>query len=126
MANNIISALSEAAITDSGWGFEVKYNRAEHHGDATEGRFRLLHAYKYVNRERKRERPGGAHALTPGPSCYARRTPVPGGRERKRGRGCSEESRPRPCVDPSFSVCRLVHAFASARLEEYPCPLSPR
>jgi hypothetical protein len=32
MANNIITALSEAAITDAAWGFEFKYNKAEHIG----------------------------------------------------------------------------------------------
>jgi hypothetical protein len=32
MANNIITALSEAAITDAAWGFEFKYHKAEHIG----------------------------------------------------------------------------------------------
>jgi hypothetical protein len=98
MANNIITALSEAAITDAAWGFEFKYNRAEHIGildNTLSSLARVL--FDWCN-------------ILSNFFILGRAT-VSGGPERERSRGCGEKCRAGPGIDPSFPVCRCVTTF---------------
>ena len=99
MANNIITALSEAAITDAAWGFEFKYNKAEHNGMFET----IMSSLARVLFDIWCSKFSNLYILG--------RATVSGGPERERSRGCGEKCRAGPGIDPSFPVCRCVITF---------------